>query len=462
MPVVLLTEYGRGVRPASLPVVPGKRISYHDAALPGFMVRVTPNGIRTFYVWLRLPNKHARLVRIGDIRAVSLADARKTARDILDGARAGVDPREEKRRAQAEAEQEALLPQTVREMAERFLQEGRAKRGRPLAAATLDLYTRSLRNHVYRPLGKLAPGEVRRADVRALIERLRIRYPVQANRTLATLRRLYNWAVEEKEFVQFSPCVGVKVTTEKPRDRVLSNDELRRIVAAAKGTIVEHLVLLILHTAVRSSEARGARWADFDFEERLWTIRGTKTGITHILPLSQGALRVLASIPEEGEFVFPSHYTERSKAGHMGQPKEGVNLLRERSGISDWSLHDLRRTVRTRLPSLGVTPDVAERVLGHTIGGIRRVYDHHDYVPQKMDALEAWSSELGRILHQPLTPPPAMEASAVERSPQLHLGRPMLREGRSPRRTAGPARVAQRPTRLRRAVIRAGSNKLPN
>ena len=144
MPVVTLTEYGRGVRPASLPIVPGKRVSYHDAALPGFMVRVTPNGIRTFYVWLRLPNKDARLVRIGDIRAVSLADARKAARDHLDAARSGVDPREEKRRAQVEAEQEALLPQTVREMAERYLKEGRTKRGRPLAAGTQALYASAL------------------------------------------------------------------------------------------------------------------------------------------------------------------------------------------------------------------------------------------------------------------------------------------------------------------------------
>jgi len=124
---------------------------------------------------------------------------------------------------------------------------------------------------------------------------------------------------------------------------------------------------------------------------------------------------LLASVPEDGEFVFPSHYTERSKGGHMGQPKEGIKLLRERSGIEDWSLHDLRRTVRTRLPSLGVTPDVAERVLGHSIVGIRRVYDHHDYVPQKMAALEAWSAELERIVQQPATPEQPEPASKSKR-----------------------------------------------
>ncbi len=68
---------------------------------------------------------------------------------------------------------------------------------------------------------------------------------------------------------------------------MLSNDELRLIVPAAKGTSLEHVILLVLHTAARSADVRRARWTDFDFEERLWTIRETKSGI-HILPFSQG------------------------------------------------------------------------------------------------------------------------------------------------------------------------------
>lgn len=248
MPIVLLTEHGRGVRPRSLPIVPGKRASYHDASLPRFMVRVTPNGTRTYYVWMRVARGKPRFVRIGDVRAVSLAVARQTAHGLLDGARAGVDPREERRRAQAEAQQASLQPQSVRELAERFLAEGRTKRGRPLGPATRSLYGRSLQKHVYPLLGKVSPADVRRGDVRALIEAIRARHPVQANRTLAALRRLFNRAVEEKEFLRVSPCVGVKVTAEKPRDRVLSNDELRRILAAAERMSLEQITPLVLHT----------------------------------------------------------------------------------------------------------------------------------------------------------------------------------------------------------------------
>jgi integrase len=286
-------------------------------------------------------------------------------------------------------------------------------------------------------LGAVSPTAVRRADVRALVEQIRLNHPVQANRTLATLRRLFNWAVEDKEYVPTSPCVGVKVSTEKPRDRVLSNDELRRIVPAARGTPLEDVLPLVLHTAVRSSEVRTAKWTDFDFEERLWTIRGTKTGITHILPLSQGALSIMAGIPQVSEYVFPSHYVRRSKAGCMGPPKAAISLVCARSGVAGWSLHDLRRTVRTRLPGLGVTPDVAERVLGHAIGGIRSVYDHHDYVPQKMAALEAWSAELERILHQPVAPVNADTAAAAQRAPRGRTKPSAMRERRrSSRRDA--------------------------
>ena len=182
---------------------------------------------------------------------------------------------------------------------------------------------------------------------------------------------------------------------------------LRAVAAATDGTAIQHLLPLILHTATRSHEARSAKWRDFDFEERLWRIPATKAGITHVLPLSQGALRVLAEVPRtDSEYVFPGHYSSRSNVPHMGPPQAAVEIVADKSGVADWSLHDLRRTVRTRLPEVGATPDIAERVLGHVLGGMRRVYDRHDYVPQMMQALEAWSLELDRIL-KPVAKPGA-------------------------------------------------------
>lgn len=212
---------------------------------------------------------------------------------------------------------------------------------------------------------------------------------------------------------------------------MLSNDELRRIVVTANDTSLEHLIAFVLHTVARSREVRSARWADFDFEKRLWTVRATETGITHVPPLSQGALRILASIPERTPFVFPTHYSIRSKAPHTGNPKARISVVCRKSGVSDWSLHDLRRTVRTRLPGIAVTPDVAERILGHTIGGTRRVYD----TPRLRPAEDGRPRGLERRS-------PANRPSAGHDRAQTPRQRPRLRdsiagERRRPERGAG-------------------------
>lgn len=125
-----------------------------------------------------------------------------------------------------------------------------------------------------------------------------------------------------------------------------------------------------------------------DLERRVWTIPDVKQGGKHVLPLSMGAMRVLAGIKRaESPYVFPAP----TRAGYVDHPQKAVLKVRERSGVSDFRLHTLRTTVRTRLSELGVAPDVGERILGHTMGKIRSVYDKHDYVPQMRAALEAWA-----------------------------------------------------------------------
>ncbi len=240
-----------------------------------------------------------------------------------------------------------------------------------------------------------------RPAVRALLEGIRRRAPTQANRTLATLRKLFSWAVEH-DLIEVSPCLGIKAPTEeKPRVRVYTNDEVRAILDAVAGTELADLVPFVFYTATRSEEARSARWSDIDLERRLWVIPDTKEGQAHAVPLAAGAMKLLARLSRESDYVFPAP----TAAGYMDHPQKAVVLVRRRSGVADFRLHDVRRTVRTRLAELGVTPDVAERVLGHVIAGIRRVYDRYDYVPQMRAALDAWGAEFERILQAiPLSP----------------------------------------------------------
>jgi integrase len=195
--------------------------------------------------------------------------------------------------------------------------------------------------------------------------------------------------------VAASPCAGLVATREHPRERVYSDAELRAIVEAVAGTELEDLVPLILFTATRSEEARSARWADMDLERRVWTIPDVKQGGTHVLPLSTGAMKILAAVKRsESQYLF----TASTRAGYVDHPQKAILRVRERSGVSDFRLHTLRTTVRTRLSELGIAPDVGERVLGHSMGKIRSVYDKHDYLPQMRTAMETWARALVAIM----------------------------------------------------------------
>jgi integrase len=112
-------------------------------------------------------------------------------------------------------------------------------------------------------------------------------------------------------------------------------------------------------------------------------------------PLSTGAMKILAAVKRsESQYLFPAS----TRAGYVDHPQKAILGVRERSGVSDFRLHTLRTTVRTRLSELGIAPDVGERVLGHSMGKIRSVYDKHDYLPQMRTAMETWARTLVAIM----------------------------------------------------------------
>ena len=262
-------------------------------------------------------------------------------------------------------------------------------------AEALDEYRRILKADVLPALGAIARGEVTKAHIRALVDSIRAEgHAVHANRVLATIKSVFSWALR-KDLVAASPCAGLVATREHPRERVYSDAELRAIVMAVPGTELEKLVPLILFTATRSEEARSARWEDMDLDRSVWTIPDVKQGGTHVLRLSTGAMKVLGGIKRsESSYVFPAP----TKASYIDHPQKAVLKVRERSGVSDFRLHTLRTTVRTRLSELGVAPDVGERILGHTIGKIRSIYDKHDYLPQMRVAMETWARKLAAVV----------------------------------------------------------------
>jgi integrase len=168
------------------------------------------------------------------------------------------------------------------------------------------------------------------------------------------------------------------------------------------------LYQLLLLTGARKSEVSDARWREFDLTKKIWTVppERFKSNASHLVPLSDAAVAIIEALPRftKGDHLFTTTYGEKPISGFSKGKDRLDKLMTEHLGSapSPWVIHDIRRTVRTRLASLRVPDMVAEMVIGHGRKGLQRVYDQHRYVDEMREALELWASRLRDIV----TPPP--------------------------------------------------------
>ena len=249
---------------------------------------------------------------------------------------------------------------------------------------------------IYPTLGDMQIDKIRRVDIVRLLDKVEDESgPVMADKVLAFLSRLFSWHASRTEFR--SPIVRGMARTkpkERQRERILTDDELRQVWSLATGPFGA-MVRFILLTSARRGEASEMTWAEIDAAED-WTLPAArnKTKVDLVRPLSQMALSVL---PERnGDFVF----TTDGVTSISGYSKFKRALDRA-CGVTDWTLHDLRRTARSLMSRVGVNTDIAERCLGHVIGGVRSVYDRHEYYDEKARAFEALAAQIERIVNPP-------------------------------------------------------------
>jgi integrase len=240
-------------------------------------------------------------------------------------------------------------------------------------------------------------GEVRKRDVIALLDRVRERgSPIMANRVLASVRKFFNWCIG-RGILEVSPCSGITAPArEQTRHRVLADEELVSILDAARqiafpfGSIVQVLAL----TGQRRDEVGRMEWEHLDLRHKVWVIPGehAKNGKPHLVQLSKPVVAILEAVPRTGDLVF----SRDGKRFFQGYSKAKARLDRL-SGVSDWTLHDLRRTVVSGMARLGVAPHVADKILNHqsgTISGVAAVYQRHEFLKERKQALELWGDHI--------------------------------------------------------------------
>jgi integrase len=368
----------------------GRREIY-DETLPAFGMRITSTGVKSWFLMTRIGGKMSRLT-LGRYPAMGLSKARQSARSKLEEIARGTDPRATRPAPRR--------PDTVRNVIEEFMTR-HAKANRSWREVE------RIFNHDVIPVwGNRPIAAITRRDVLDLLDSIVDRgSPIMANRTLANVRKLFNWAIS-RDIIEASPCT--KVTPPGPavsRDRVLTDDEIAAIWRASEGlgypfgTFVQVLLL----TAQRRDEVASMRHDDVDLAAAVWTIprEMTKGDRAHEVPLAPRAVALIGKPPTVvAETASPFMFTTTGRTPISGFSKAKATLDRL-SGVTNWRLHDLRRTAATGMARLGIAPHVVEKVLNHqsgVISGVAAVYNRAGYDTEKRAALEAWADRVGAII----------------------------------------------------------------
>jgi integrase len=359
-------------------------------------VQAKPELIRTFIVQWRDPATRRTLREpLGVWGSLTIAQAREAARARFGAVAKGINPRAERAKLRAEAERErgerALTFGTlIEEWAALHLEHRRPRYATEAQRALRYAFPDALD----RPAARLTRAEVvNTLDALAKAGKVAI-----AGRTMAYGRACYRWA-EKRGKVPSNPFASLPIpagTTE--RERVLTDDEIGRVWNATAGMSYPWgpLFRLLLLTLARREEVAGMRWSEISPDLATWTIPSArmKRGLSHVVALPAEARDVLATIPRiEGQaFVFST--TGRTAVSGFTKAKAALDRA---SGVTDWRLHDIRRTGVSALARMGIDSIVADKWLAHQPGKLRgaaRVYQRHDFAPERARALEAWATHV--------------------------------------------------------------------
>ena len=387
----------------------GQRVEYRDALVPGLALRVTDKGHRSFVLIGRFPlnpkNPTRRL--LAEYGEQTLEQAREQSRQWLALIKRGIDPKVEQARERAASQRSQGT--TFAQVAEQFLTRHAAKLAKAEEANRI-IKQEFVPRWAARPITDIRPEECA-AAIRAIVKR---GAPAQAHNALGYLRRLYSWAIGCHEFgIDASPVERLKpadlIGKRVVRERTLTNDELQLVWDAAdqQGYPYGALVKLLLLTGQRLHEISDLSWKEVHLDAKLIRIPAErmKGGRLHEVPLAADAMALLNSLPRwtRGDFVFSSTGGRQPFVG-FSKAKLRLDQL---SGVSNWVLHDLRRTARTHFSALPVQDNVRELVIAHARPGLHAVYDEHSYQDEKRECLTLWEQRLARILN----PKPPVEVA---------------------------------------------------
>ncbi len=374
----------------------------------GFGATVFPSGKMSFIYFYHFEGRKRRMT-LGQYPECTLGEARKRHREALRVLESDEkDPALERKKAKKGNKESS----TVNDLIDEYLEIWAKPRKRSWKEDE-----RFLDKNVKPYWGKLKAKDITKRDVILILDKIKDRgAPIAANRGLACIRRMFNFAVE-RDIITASPCTSVKpVAKENQRDRVLSATEIKILWHALDSRPDEDnclhdikmseqtkLVLkLQLVLGQRKGEIISAEWSEIDQEAGWWTIPAekAKNGQAHRVPLNTLAKSLLEEIKKlsgDSRFLFPAKLKDTFITG------TSIDHAVRRSSFANikaWTPHDLRRTVASHITSMEIPRLVVSKILNHVESSVTAVYDRHGYDSEKLKALEKWAQRLEEIIYE--------------------------------------------------------------
>jgi integrase len=339
-----------------------------DSNCKGLMVEIRQTGRKTYYLRYQNGRGRTRQLKIADERDVTLSQARQLADGLRNKIAMGEDPLDEKAI-------QSQVPTFADFIADQYMPYVKSYK------RSWDTDVSLLKNHLLPRFGKRYMDEITRQDIVKMHGDRKASGAAagSANRLLIMMRYIFNLALKwEVPGIKANPCKGVPLMEENNKmERYLSVEEAQRLyeaVCKSENTMLQYIVPMLILTGARKREVLDARWEDFDLGRKAWRIPISKSGKARHVPLSEGALALLANIPRnmDCKWAFANPET--------GKPYVSIfyawNTARKSVGLSDVRMHDLRHSFASLLINSGRTLYEVQHILGHTQVKTTQRYAH--------------------------------------------------------------------------------------
>ncbi len=368
-------------------------------------IRVSKNGTKVWQFLYTFDGRDRRMT-LGTYPAMTVADAHAARGLAMQLRQQGKDPGA---MAVKEHVAERAAP-TFADLADKFLVEHARIRK---AAKSVASDERILKHDLLPKLGPHKADAIERNEVEGLVRSIADRgAPIQANRTLALVRKIYNWGLG-RALVRQNPCVRIEPPgKETQRDRWLTDSEVQTFLVNLKTAEMAKESRLALRfqllTAQRCGEVLGLQWSEIDKVSAVWTIPAhkAKNRKSHRVPLSAQALAVLdeaKALNPDRATVFPSPRGDKPmvetavcRALHRNLTATAPGVLPQ-IDLPPFTPHDLRRTAASQMTSMGISRLVVSKILNHADVGVTAIYDRTSYDIDKRAALNAWGRRVAEL-----------------------------------------------------------------